>query len=228
VAGALLHGGALLAEAVPDSPTRPLLHACGWLAWAGTAALAASAAASETSAAAGETSAAADESSAAAGETSAAAGGSLRAEPPASVPATSLATAALATGAAVGVGALLRLVADGGAADPALVHALSAWPAWLSVLAFVVGPALGEEAFFRGPGLRALAERTGPVASGLASALAFAACHPAHPMAAFTFGAALAALALKTGRAREAMAAHALHNALGLWLIWPASGPVTL
>ena len=38
-------------------------------------------------------------------------------------------------------------------------------------------------------------------------------------------GAALGTLALTTRRVREAIVAHTLHNAIGLWLIWPAAGP---
>ncbi len=145
------------------------------------------------------------------------------ARPRFATPAGSGARAILATLTVVGVGLLLRRAA-GSAQDVALVAALGGWPVWLSGLAFVIAPAVGEEAFFRGAGLQVLRERAGPVAAALASALAFAVCHPSHPVAAGLFGAALAALALATGRVREAILAHAAHNAIALWLIWPSAG----
>ena len=88
-----------------------------------------------------------------------------------------------------------------------------------AVLAFALAPALGEELFFRGSLLRGLARRHGPVLAGALSAGSFAVVHPHQVLAAATFGAALAGLALATGRSREAVAAHALHNLLGLRIL---------
>jgi len=203
--GALLHGLAPLAGAPPESATQPLLHAFGWLAWGGAAACAVRQAhprdASLTRA-----------------------GGTGRTHP---------ATRLVSTAGTLGVialGSLLRWSVPGAAgfaegvrhADAGLLDALHAWPGWLAGAVFVVAPALGEEAFFRGAALRAAAGRVGPLAAAAISAVLFAACHPVRPAEALAFGAALALLALATGRIREAIAAHAAHNALGLWLL--ASG----
>ena len=58
--------------------------------------------------------------------------------------------------------------------------------------------------------------RIGPFAAWTTSTAAFAAAHPGQIAAAAVLGGAFGALAIATGRAREAMAAHVAHNALGL------------
>lgn len=119
----------------------------------------------------------------------------------------------------VALGALSR---QGGLASPAAeadahaAEAIRAWPAWASIAVFALAPALAEESFFRGAALRALARRHGAWLAWTVSAGTFALAHPDRAAAAAVFGAALAGLALASGRSREAIAAHALHNLLGL------------
>lgn len=119
----------------------------------------------------------------------------------------------------VGLGSWLRWGALGqptGGPDAALVMAVETWPSVASVVVFALAPALGEESFFRGAALRWLAARQGAVIAWVVSTACFAVVHPGSHVSAAVFGAALAALALRTGRVREAIVAHAAHNLLGL------------
>jgi len=211
--GAVLHGLAPASPPPPESLARPILHAIAWFCWAG--ALAATTRGSGLAGAFGTSLSGAGPRSA--GDV---AGARARIESDArgaraSAPGWTL---ALGTIGVVTFGALLRQTAGAGhpAADAALRETLANFPGWSIAVAFVLLPALGEEAFFRGTALRLAAGRVGAGAAAIGSALAFAAVHQGHPVSALAFGLALAALALVAGRTREAILAHASHNALGL------------
>lgn len=123
--------------------------------------------------------------------------------------------------AVVALGEIMRhgSLADTPSDAEARMRAVAEGAPLLAMTVFAVAPAVGEELFFRGPLLRGLARLHGPVVAWALSAGSFAIVHPGHGLAAAIFGAALAGLALATGRSREAVVAHALHNLLGLRML---------
>lgn len=101
--------------------------------------------------------------------------------------------------------------------------ALAAWPGDAGrALWWLGGAPLAEELVFRAGLQTLLARRIGAVAAVLASSLLFAAAHVAlspSPVAALTFlpSLALGAVYAASGRLRDAVALHALFNAL--WMV---------
>jgi membrane protease YdiL (CAAX protease family) len=84
----------------------------------------------------------------------------------------------------------------------------------LAATALAIGPALGEELFFRGLLQRGLEARLGALPAVALGALAFAAVHadPVHAGAAFLLGLYLGAVARLSGGVRASMLCHAVNN----------------